>query len=124
MNPLNLFRLLQINFVLMRYSVVDSLFSAHSTSIKILSKFNPWHWKKDKLPRGDALCKSLETLGPIFVKFGQVLSTRHDLFPSDIVTSLAKLQDNVDPFPSDEVIKILEQQYKKPILEVFQSFDR
>ncbi len=73
--------------------------------------------------RGERLRLALETLGPIFVKFGQMLSTRRDLLPQDIADELAKLQDQVPPFPSSLAIKTLEQIYGKPVTEVFLVFD-
>jgi ubiquinone biosynthesis protein len=65
----------------------------------------------------------LESLGPIFVKFGQMLSTRRDLIPTDIADELAKLQDQVPPFPSAQAVALLENLYKKKLSEVFKSFD-
>ncbi len=74
-------------------------------------------------PRAVRLRLALEKLGPIFVKFGQMLSTRRDLMPADIADELAKLQDQVPPFPSVQAIALLESAYGKPLLEVFQSFE-
>ncbi len=75
-------------------------------------------------PRAVRLRRALETLGPIFVKFGQVLSTRRDLLPTDIADELAKLQDRVPPFPSDVAVAEIERAFGKPIGEVFATFDR
>ena len=75
-------------------------------------------------PRGQRLRQALERLGPIFVKFGQVLSTRRDLLPTDIADELAKLQDQVPPFDSDVDIAIIELGLRKPIGDVFVSFER
>lgn len=75
-------------------------------------------------PRGQRLREALERLGPIFVKFGQVLSTRRDLLPADIADELALLQDRVPPFPAEEAIAIIERSFRKPISEIFLSFDR
>jgi len=75
-------------------------------------------------PRGERLRLALESLGPIFVKFGQLLSTRRDLIPTDIADQLALLQDRVAPFPSDEAVDVLERAYKRPLDEVFASFER
>jgi ubiquinone biosynthesis protein len=69
------------------------------------------------------LRRALEALGPIFVKFGQMLSTRRDLVPLDIADELAQLQDRVPPFPSVQAIATLEAAYKKPLSEVFAEFD-
>jgi ubiquinone biosynthesis protein len=74
-------------------------------------------------PRGERLRLALEDLGPIFVKFGQMLSTRRDLLPDDIVDELARLQDRVPPFPSEQVVATLERTYRRPVAEVFKSFD-
>lgn len=66
--------------------------------------------------------KALEELGPVYVKFGQMLSTRKDLLPADFAIELAKLQDNVPPFASDEAIAIIEQALKKPVSALFSEF--
>ena len=75
-------------------------------------------------PRGQRLREALERLGPIFVKFGQVLSTRRDLMPVDIADELARLQDRVPPFPSDVAVEIIERAFGRPVGQVFSSFDR
>jgi ubiquinone biosynthesis protein len=75
-------------------------------------------------PRAVRLRRALETLGPIFVKFGQVLSTRRDLLPPDIAEELAKLQDQVPPFASELAVAEVERAFKKPIDELFGSFER
>ena len=75
-------------------------------------------------PRGQRLREALERLGPIFVKFGQVLSTRRDLMPLDIADELARLQDRVPPFPSDVAVAIIERAFGKPVGQVFSSFER
>ncbi len=80
-------------------------------------------WRPLSEPRGVRLRRALEALGPIFVKFGQMLSTRRDLVPLDIADELAQLQDRVPPFPSVEAIATLETAYKKPLSEVFAEFD-
>jgi ubiquinone biosynthesis protein len=75
-------------------------------------------------PRGQRLREALERLGPIFVKFGQVLSTRRDLMPPDIADELAKLQDRVPPFPTEVAVAAIERSFKKTIDELFLSFER
>ena len=75
-------------------------------------------------PRGQRLREALERLGPIFVKFGQVLSTRRDLMPLDIADELARLQDRVPPFGSDVAVAIIERAFGKPVDEIFSSFER
>jgi ubiquinone biosynthesis protein len=74
-------------------------------------------------PRGQRLRQALEALGPIFVKFGQVLSTRRDLLPQDIADELALLQDRVPPFPSAVAVATIERAFKRPLGAVFESFD-
>ncbi len=74
-------------------------------------------------PRGERLRLGLETLGPIFVKFGQVMSTRRDLIPADIAEELAKLQDRVPPFPEAQARTAVERAFGRPIESVFASFD-
>jgi ubiquinone biosynthesis protein len=81
-------------------------------------------WRDTSLPRAARLRLALEDLGPLFVKFGQMLSTRRDLIPLDIADELARLQDSVPPFPSATVVAILERVYRKPVDQVFQAFDR
>ena len=75
-------------------------------------------------PRGQRLREALERLGPIFVKFGQVLSTRRDLLPLDIANELAKLQDRVPPFPSAVAVATIERALGKPLGELFDSFEQ
>ena len=75
-------------------------------------------------PRGDRLRQALERLGPIFVKFGQVLSTRRDLLPEDLADELAKLQDKVPPFSGERAMALVEAAFRRPLGEVFLSFER
>ncbi len=81
-------------------------------------------WRDLSVPRAQRLRLALQELGPIFVKFGQMLSTRRDLLPTDIADELAGLQDRVPPFPSEQVIATLERVYGKPVDSVFRTFDR
>ncbi|HVP08337.1 MAG TPA: ubiquinone biosynthesis regulatory protein kinase UbiB [Burkholderiales bacterium] len=74
--------------------------------------------------RGERLRRALETLGPIFVKFGQVLSTRRDLLPADLADELARLQDRVPPFPFEHAAAEIEASLGRPLGEVFESFER
>ncbi|MDZ4357491.1 MAG: ubiquinone biosynthesis regulatory protein kinase UbiB, partial [Variovorax sp.] len=74
-------------------------------------------------PRGQRLREALERLGPIFVKFGQVLSTRRDLLPPDIADELAFLQDRVPPFPSAVAVATIERAFRRPVSDVFVQFD-
>src|SRR3546814_7608719 len=74
-------------------------------------------------PRGVRLRLALEELGPVFIKFGQALSTRPDLVPADIAIELAGLQDRVPPFPAAQARQIIEAELGKPIDAVFAEFD-
>jgi ubiquinone biosynthesis protein len=81
-------------------------------------------WRRIETPRAVRLRRALETLGPIFVKFGQMLSTRRDLVPPDIADELAKLQDQVPPFAWDKVAATLHRVYGKPVDTIFVTFER
>src|SRR5438552_10882086 len=81
-------------------------------------------WRDLSSPRAVRLRMALQDLGPIFVKFGQMLSTRRDLLPADIADELAKLQDQVPPFPTELVVATLARVYGKPIEHVLKSFER
>ena len=120
---MRIFRLIKIIYVVLRFGL-DEFLLAHErvrwlrVPLNILLFF-----RSTKRPRAERLRLALEKLGPIFVKFGQMLSTRRDLMPTDIADELAKLQDQVPPFPSAQAIAILEANYGKPLSEVFQSFE-
>ena len=76
-----------------------------------------------RAPRGERLREALESLGPIFVKFGQVMSTRRDLLPPDIADELARLQDRVPPFESALAVSMIEKSFGRPLAQIFASFD-
>ena len=76
-----------------------------------------------KAPRGERLRQALERLGPIFVKFGQVMSTRRDLLPPDVADELARLQDRVPPFESAVAVAIIEKAFGRPLDRIFATFD-
>jgi ubiquinone biosynthesis protein len=82
-----------------------------------------YFWRERSRSRGERLRLALESLGPIFVKFGQLLSVRPDLIPEDLTTELAKLQDNVPPFPWERVVATLDASYGRPFTELFRSLD-
>ncbi len=85
---------------------------------------SPWRLQRaPDLPRGVRLRRALEELGPVFIKFGQMLSTRRDLLPEDIADELARLQDNVPPFPQQQSIAIIEKALGKPVTELFATFE-
>jgi len=94
-------------------------------SVRILFIFAPWHvFPVPKLSKGERLRLSLEALGPIFIKFGQILSTRRDLLPDDIADELKKLQDKVPPFNGADAQTIIEQALGKKIGDLFAAFEQ
>ena len=116
-------RLLKIIFVVLRFGL-DEFLLAHVRTSWLLRPLNWLLFFRDvSRPRAERLRLALEALGPIFVKFGQLLSTRRDLIPTDIADELAKLQDRVPPFPSEQAVALLEQAYGKTLSEVFAEFD-
>jgi ubiquinone biosynthesis protein len=120
---MRLLRLLRILSVGLRYGL-EEFFLGHERvrPLRWLVRATLF-WRPLTEPRGVRLRRALEALGPIFVKFGQMLSTRRDLVPLDIADELAQLQDRVPPFPSTEAVATLEAFYKKPLTEVFAEFD-
>jgi ubiquinone biosynthesis protein len=95
-----------------------------SKTLRFVLYLTPAYWRRDCIhPRAYRIREALEELGPIFVKFGQILSTRRDLLPEDIADELAKLQDRVKPFPANLALKILAQTYRRPLTEVFAEFN-
>jgi ubiquinone biosynthesis protein len=124
MRKLSLFiRLLQINFILARYSLDQILVTFPVfRAFRFISFFNPWNWRRTKASRGQRIRLALESLGPIFVKFGQTLSTRRDLLPTDIADELALLQDRVPPFPLEQAEQLLCQAYGEDYRNLFTEF--
>ena len=118
-----LIRLIQINFILIRYGFTRPVVRELSSWLRILSYLNPWSFTKEDKSRGESLRIMLEELGPIFVKFGQLLSTRRDFLPDDITDELEKLQDRVPPFPGNIAKSLIEAAYGKSINDIFSSFD-
>lgn len=119
-----LVRLMQINFILFRYSLDELVYSLDLfRPLRFFVYLNPYRKNNKKIPRGERIRLALEDLGPIFVKFGQTLSTRPDFIPIDIADELAKLQDRVPPFPGEEAKSIVENCIKKHIAEAFSEFD-
>ncbi|WAH58412.1 ubiquinone biosynthesis regulatory protein kinase UbiB [Pseudomonas silvicola] len=120
-------RLLRIQRVVIRYRLDDLLFALPLPWFLRITRFGmPWRWlprKRLELSRGAALRLALQDLGPIFIKFGQLLSTRRDLLPEDIADELMLLQDRVPPFDPQKAVKLIEEQLGKKISEVFSRFD-
>jgi ubiquinone biosynthesis protein len=123
--PLQAIRLFNINLILWRNRLDTVVLSTKTLQpYSFISYFNPWYWlEKKHRTRGENIRIALEQLGPIFVKFGQILSTRRDILPDDIADELEKLQDNVLPFPGELSVAIIEANYKKPLNEVFAKFN-
>ncbi|MGA2776483.1 MAG: ubiquinone biosynthesis regulatory protein kinase UbiB [Steroidobacteraceae bacterium] len=119
-------RLLQIQRALVRHGLDDFVRATHLyRPLRFLFYLSPWTWfqRSAGATRGERLRLALEELGPIFVKFGQALSTRRDLLPVDIADELAKLQDRVPPFDSAIAAATVETAFGKPLAEVFATFD-
>ncbi len=114
-------RLINISAILARYRLDELLSATHL--------FRPMRWlqrgKADitDLSRGERLRLALQELGPIYVKFGQILSTRRDLLPKDIAAELSLLQDQVPAFPGEQAQAIIEAALGQPVAELFASFD-
>jgi ubiquinone biosynthesis protein len=126
MKPRVVLRLLQIQHVLVRHGFDDFISATHLyRPFRLALYLVPWTWfARDRgLPRGARLRLALEELGPIFVKFGQALSTRPDLLPADIATELAKLQDQVPPFPGATARALIATAYGRSPDEVFETFE-
>ena len=123
LRPSTVLRLIAIQRVLLRYGLDEIVTATHL--FRPLRYFSPGWWRRDshKESLGARLRMALIELGPIFVKFGQSLSTRPDLLPKDVAMELAQLQDRVPPFPSEEALAIIEGAYGKTVGEVFASFD-
>lgn len=120
---MHLFRLLKILRISNQYGLAE-IICAHEASGRLLalSRFFSC-WRRFDTSSATRLRLTLEALGPIFVKFGQMLSTRRDLLPTDIADELAKLQDRVPPFASELALVQIEEAYGRPVHEVFAEFD-
>lgn len=123
--PKQLLRLAHIHFILSRHGLDELIFATHLLRpLRFLYIFAPWTWFRTiKASRGERIRRSLEDLGPIFVKFGQILSTRRDLLPDDIADELAQLQDNVPPFNGTDARRIIEKALGESTDTLFTEFD-
>lgn len=122
-----LVRLLAIQRVLVRHGIDELLAESGVLGpARLLFHLNPatWGTRRFDAPRGVRIRQALEDLGPIFVKFGQSLSTRQDLLAPDIGQELAKLQDEVPPFPAEQALAEVERSFGSPAETVFASFDK
>ncbi len=118
-------RLTYISWVLFKHGFDEIILATHLfRPVRFLRYFMWWDLlRKRHVPRGVRIRQALEELGPIFVKFGQILSTRRDLLPEDVADELTKLQDRVPPFPGEQARTIIEKAYRKPLKAVFSRFD-
>ncbi|TCT22824.1 ubiquinone biosynthesis regulatory protein kinase UbiB [Thiobaca trueperi] len=118
-------RLFRINSVLIRHGLDEVVLATHLfRPLRWILYLLPWHWVKRDLPAYPARIRmALEDLGPIFVKFGQILSTRRDLLPDDLAVELAKLQDRVPPFDGAEARALIEKAWGCSVDAVLDQFD-
>jgi ubiquinone biosynthesis protein len=119
-------RLLAIQRAFIKYGLDEFIFATHLfRPFRFIFYILPWNWfgRRKKGPRALRMRLMLEELGPIYVKLGQILSTRRDIVPEDIVNEFAKLQDDVFPFPGEIARKIIEDAYECNLNEVFTEFD-
>jgi ubiquinone biosynthesis protein len=119
-------RLIQIQRVLLKHGLDDFVRATHLyRPLRFLFFLSPdvWFERKRLANRGERLRLALQELGPIFVKFGQAVSTRRDLLPADIAHELAKLQDRVPPFPGAVARAIIERAHGRSVTETFSAFD-
>lgn len=126
MTPRVLSRLLEIQRVLVRHRLDEIILATHLfRPLRFVFYLSPATWvRRERIAsRGERLRRALEELGPIFMKFGQMLSTRRDLLPRDIADELEKLQDRVPPFSGAVARRIVETSYARPLGDVFASFD-
>jgi ubiquinone biosynthesis protein len=116
-------RVAHIAWVLVRHGLDEFILAAHLfRPIRFFRFLSPFYWGS-KPPRAVRIRRALEDLGPIYVKFGQILSTRRDLLPDDIALELAKLQDQVPPFPGEQARSIVEKALGEPVGKLFAEFD-
>ena len=117
--------MLRIVRVLVRHGLDEFVFTLHLfRPYRFMLFLFPGYWFRDRnVPRGQRLREALEELGPVFVKFGQAVSTRPDLIPADIAVELTRLQDDVLPFPGDQAREVIERALDAPLSQHFASFD-
>ncbi len=119
-------RLLKISAILARYRLDEFLEATHLyRPMRLLRILAPWTINRELAgrPRGERLRLALIEMGPVYVKFGQIISTRRDLIPTDIADELALLQDRVTPFPGEQAQAIIEQALEQPVAKLFTHFD-
>ncbi len=123
--PVQILRLLHINYVLAKHGLDEIIFAIHLfRPFRFIIYLFPWNWiSRKRVARGVRIREALEELGPIFIKFGQMLSTRKDLLPEDIAEELAALQDKVPPFDGEKAKGLIERAYGVTVEEYFDEFN-
>jgi len=124
LTPGQFIRLLRINWVLMLHGLDDIVFTTHLfRPFRFIIYIFPWNWfRRKRKPRAVRMREALEDLGPVFIKFGQMLSTRRDLLADDIADELQRLQDDVPPFPGKDAKALIEKAFGQTVTELFESF--
>lgn len=124
--PAEVLRLFHINRVLLRHGLDEIILATRLfRPLRFMYFLAPWNWVRRKRdPPGQRIRRALEDLGPIYVKLGQIISTRRDLLPPDIADALSYLQDQVAPFPTEHARRIIEKSIGEPIDDVFSEFDQ
>ena len=119
-----LIRLIRIFFIFLKFKLGE-IFPKEILPfwLKLVFFISPFNLIPTKKKLGVRLAEALETAGPIFVKFGQLLSTRPDFLEEEVIQELQKFQNNLSPFPSEEAIEIIEKDLGKPIDELFADFN-
>ena len=113
LSPGQFIRMLHINWVLMKHGLDDIIFATHLfRPFRLLIYIFPWNWfRRKRKPRAVRMREALEDLGPIFIKFGQMLSTRRDFYSDDIAAAVQQSQDNVPPFPNKQAKALIKKAY-------------
>ena len=119
-----LIRLIRIFFIFLKFKLGE-IFPREILPfwLKLIFFISPFNLIPTKKKLGVRLAEALETAGPIFVKFGQLLSTRPDFLEEEVIQELQKFQNNLSPFPSEEAIEIIEKDLGNPIDELFADFN-
>ena len=118
-------RLLRITQVFVHHDLDEFVRALHLfRPYRLLLRLMPWRWfRTSSVPRARRLREALEELGPVFVKFGQLLSTRPDLLPEDVAEELSRLQDRVPPFPGERAVGVIERAYGGKLDGFLKAFD-
>lgn len=120
------YRLFIINLTLARYGLDEVILSLHLFSpLRFMVYLNPYNWFRNReISQARRIRYCIESLGPIFIKFGQLLATRHDLLDAELIEELEKLLDRVPPFPVSQAREIIERELGQTLEQAFKSFDQ